>query len=106
MAHGHFLGLGVHDLDVRRMFDRDTLLSSDWYRERLTVKQARDTALWTRHIAALEQFQSAGGELLSDDLCELDRRLEFARAQMARVTAPSYREELRGTIGADPFSGQ
>ena len=106
MAHGHFLGKGVNDPQIRRLFERDALLASDWYRERLEVKQARDIALWRRHMDALEQFRSSGGDLPSQDPDELDCRLSLARAQMARVSAPDYREELIGTIGADPFQGQ
>ncbi len=70
------------------LFTREAMLASDWYRERLRVKQDRDMALWTRHVSALE---SAG------------RPLEEARLQLARVSAPAYLQELEGTIGADPF---
>jgi hypothetical protein len=105
MAHGHFLGKGAGDAGIRRMFDRDALLASAWYRERLQVKQARDIALWRRHIAALEQFRSTGARLPSDPN-ELHRRLAFAQTQMSRVSAAAYREELTGTIGADPFYRQ
>jgi hypothetical protein len=66
------------------------MLASDWYRERLRVKQERDVALWKRHIAALGDT-SATAE---------------ARKQLERVSAPEYLEELVGTIGADPFEGQ
>ncbi|HEY4364411.1 MAG TPA: hypothetical protein VGN17_25825 [Bryobacteraceae bacterium] len=106
MAHGHFLGKNVHDPQIRRLFERDALLASDWYRERLDVKQSRDTALWQRHLASLEDFEASGGELPSPDSCELAHRLASARAQLARVSSPAYREELIGTIGADPFHGQ
>jgi hypothetical protein len=106
LAHGHFLGKGINDPQIRRMFERDTLLASNWYLERLEVKQSRDIALWRRHIAALERFQASDGRLPSDDPRELDQRLSFALAQMARVSAAAYRQELIGTIGADPFYGQ
>jgi phosphoenolpyruvate carboxykinase (diphosphate) len=69
------------------------MLQSDWYR-RLTVKQGRDVALWTRHVAALDAARVNGS------------RLEEARLQLARVSAPAYLRELEGTIGADPFHGQ
>ena len=67
------------------------MLQSDWYRERLVVKQERDVALWTRHVAALEAARVNGS------------RLEEVRLQLARVSAPAYLRELEGTIGADPF---
>jgi hypothetical protein len=106
MAQGHYLGKSVHDPEIRRMFERDALLASGWYRERLEVKQARDIALWQRHLDALERFRSSGGSLPAADPRELDHRLSFAWAQMARVGAPSYLAELTGSIGADPLYGQ
>jgi hypothetical protein len=91
MAHGWYEGVGVDAAEVRAMFTREALLASGWYRERLAVKQQRDVALWARHIAALE----AAGLYPS--------RLQAARSQLARVSAPAYLHELEGTIGADPF---
>ena len=52
MAHGHFEGKDVNDPSIRSMFTREALLDSDWYRERLRVKQTRDIALWRRHLEA------------------------------------------------------
>jgi len=106
MAHGHFLGKGINDPQIRRMFERDALLASDWYAERLEVKQTRDIALWRRHIEALERFQSSGGRLPAEDPGEIDDRLSLAKTQMARVSAAAYLDELIGTIGADPFYRQ
>lgn len=106
MAHGHFLGKAVTDPQIRRMFERDVLLASSWYQERLEVKQSRDIALWERHVAALEKFRASGGHLPFEDPCDLEMRLSAARDQLARVAARTYREELAGTIGADPFHGQ
>ena len=82
------------------MFTRESLLASDWYRERLRAKQARDVALWSRHIAALEAFVAGPGSPQFD----VRERLQEARAQMERVSAMAYRAELVGTIGADPFT--
>ena len=79
-----------------------TCWQSDWYRERLRAKQARDIALWTRHLRALERFQ-AGGDVLRG--VDLDGRLAEACRQLARVSAPEYLKELEGTIGADPYCG-
>ena len=102
MAHGAWEGRGVEHPDVRAMFTREALLGSDWYAERLRVKQERDMALWRRHVASLEAFRDAAGAGQID----LDARLVLAREQLARVSADAYREELVGTIGADPFAGQ
>ncbi len=93
MAHGDWEGKGIDHPEVRAMFSREAVLESDWYQERLRAKQARDIALWTRHIAALQSAQLPMPERLAD-----------AHAQMARVSSPAYLTELVGTIGADPFT--
>ncbi len=105
MAHGVYEGMGVEHPELRAMFTREHLLESEWYHERLRVKQQRDIALWRRHIAALEAFGAtpaiaAGGQL---DAAAL---LASARQQLARVDSAEYLGELTGTIGADPFHGQ
>src|SRR6185503_11626720 len=46
MAYGHYLGKKVEDAEVRSMFRREEMLASEWYKERLRVKQDRDSALW------------------------------------------------------------
>jgi phosphoenolpyruvate carboxykinase (diphosphate) len=88
MAQGSYEGMSVEAPEIRGLFTREAMLRSDWYSERLRVKQARDAALWTRHVQSLE---GAGANS------------EQARLQLARVSAPAYLRELEGTIGADPF---
>jgi hypothetical protein len=65
------------------------------------VKQRRDVALWQGHVGALESHRPEAGELP-----DLARRRAAAQEGLARVSAPSYLDELMGTIGADPFQLQ
>jgi hypothetical protein len=102
MAHGAYHGMGVEDAAVRHLFTREYLMASDWYAERLRTKQARDIALWTRHMGAIERFQSGGD---APPAANVEGRLAETRRQLARVSAPAYLRELQGTIGADPFCG-
>jgi hypothetical protein len=67
------------------------------------VKQERAIALWRRHVAALEQFQQAESESCDFDI---EERMRDAKAQLTRVSSSAYLSELRGTIGADPFTLQ
>lgn len=101
MANGHYEGMDAHHPTIRSMFTRESVIASDWYKERLKTKQERDGALWRRHLASLETYRSAvrGASVPVD----LDARFNRIRAQLARVTSPAYLEELTGTIGADPF---
>jgi phosphoenolpyruvate carboxykinase (diphosphate) len=106
MARGAYFGMGVDHPEIRGMFAREALLASDWYQERLRVKQERDIALWGRHVRSLEEFRLAEQQFPPRDDIDFESRYALARAQLARVTSPAYLEELVGTIGADPFHGQ
>lgn len=103
MACGHGEAKTADDLEVRRLFAREALMASDWYRERLRTKQSRDVALWTRHLGAVEEFEKTGSPAPGVSLPD---RLAEVRKQLKRVSAPEYLRELEGTLGADPFHGQ
>ena len=102
MAHGHFEGRDANDPAIRGMFTREALLASDWYRERLTVKQRRDVALWERHVRSLMEFLASPGHRDEARRLGIPARLEHARAELERVRSPEYVRALVGTIGADP----
>jgi hypothetical protein len=61
MAHGHFEGKDAHHPDVRALFTREALADSDWYAERLRVKQEREVDLWTRHVGTLSECLARPG---------------------------------------------
>jgi phosphoenolpyruvate carboxykinase (diphosphate) len=103
MIGGSYGGKGIDDPRIRGMFTRESLLASDWYRERLRVKQSRDIALWKRHLKSLEGFRVANEDGALPDTLNIEGRFSAARTQLTRVSASAYLEELIGTIGADPF---
>jgi hypothetical protein len=104
MAYGHYEGMGIEAPAIRALFDRAKMLKSDWYRERLLVKQQRDIALWKRHAASLEAFRAHMQEI--DPVINVREREALIECELQRVSHPSYIQELIGTIGADPFVGQ
>ena len=107
MAQGEYEGMGLEDPRFRGLFEREAVLESGWYQERLRCKQERDVALWQRHLSALEQFQSSGITLVPATVgFDVQDRVRHTKDQLARVGSPAYLAELRGTIGADPFTGQ
>jgi hypothetical protein len=102
MAHGHYKGRGAGDPSIRGLFTREALLASDWYQERLAVKQHRDIALWERHVRSLGEFLASPGHRDEARRLGITGRLTHARAELERVSAPEYLRALVGTIGADP----
>ncbi len=102
MAHGQFEGKDASDPAIRGLFTREALLASDWYQERLAIKQKRDVALWERHTRSLREFLASPGHRDEARRLGIGPRLEHARAELDRVSSPEYLRALVGTIGADP----
>jgi phosphoenolpyruvate carboxykinase (diphosphate) len=103
MAHGNYLGMTADDPKLRALFTRESVLDSDWYRERLRSKQARDIDLWTRHVRSLSEFDQ-DSEIARE--LKIGERLADARRQLEHASSPQYLVELSGTIGADVDLGE
>jgi hypothetical protein len=103
MAYGKWEGKDAQHPEVRALFTRESLLASDWYKERLKVKQLRDIQLWKRHVASLSEFLSLSSHRDEAVRLGISARLEHAKAELLRVSSDAYRKDLLGTIGADPI---
>ena len=106
MARGSYDGKDASHPEIRALFTREALLASDWYRERLAIKQERDMALWERHVRSLTEFLARVGHRDEAVRLGIAKRLEHARAELERVGAADYPTTLVGTIGADPIHRQ
>jgi hypothetical protein len=101
MANGHYDGKTVDDPAIREMFTREYLMQSDWYQERLRIKQERDATLWRMNRDYVAQKMD---ELKEDDTekwADLQGRIEKAEQMIERVTSQTYLDQLQGTLGAD-----
>lgn len=103
MAAGSYEGKDVHHPDIRALFTRDALLASDWYRERLEVKQERDIRLWERHVAYLTAFANRASHQDMAARLDIPVRLMNAKAKLEWLKSKDYLKSLQGTIGADPM---
>ncbi|MGR8933780.1 MAG: hypothetical protein ACU837_05230 [Gammaproteobacteria bacterium] len=103
MADGTYQGKDVHHAEIRAMFSRDYLLASDWYFERLKIKQQRDIALWQRHVDYLQDFLQDDGHTAYADHLNIEQRLAAAQQKFQYVQSEIYLQSLVGTIGADPL---
>lgn len=101
MRDGEYNGHTLHDPEIRQLFTRENLLSSDWYRRRLERQQEHDIAMAERHIDYLEEFLKRPHY---QDVCRrlgLDERLQEVRQRHSHVKRPEYLEELVGFLGKD-----
>ena len=103
MATGEYEGKDAHHPDIRAMFTREALLSSNWYHKRLEVKQQRDILLWQGHIEYLTDFLEKDSHADEARRLSIASQLERAQEKQQQVSAPAYLDELVGTLGADPM---
>lgn len=101
MAHGHYQGQHIDDPAFRNMFTLDYLLQSDWYRERLHIKQVRDLALWQRHAAYIQHCLDSEPDSDCETAYSLRERLATARDMVRATASDEYLDGLRGGPGAD-----
>jgi hypothetical protein len=103
MATGKYMGMDVHHPEFRALFTRENLLESDWYRERLEVKQQRDVALWQHHVESLQHFLDDADYADEAERLGIAGRLEVALQKLEKASHPDYLQGLVGTLGADPL---
>ena len=104
MAEGSYNGMGLNDSELRSMFTRDAMLSSEWYRRRLETRQQRDIALWKRHTTTLESFLADSSRTGDAARLDIESRMSTAQSELNRVSAAEYLTALDGCLGADPMS--
>ncbi|MDT8282137.1 MAG: hypothetical protein RQ982_04905, partial [Gammaproteobacteria bacterium] len=101
MAEGSYQGKTINDPAIRKMFTLDYLLQSDWYNERLKIKQQRDAALWKINKDYVELKMDETDESSLDAWSALQGQLENAEQMLEWVNSDSYLDRLQGTLGAD-----
>ena len=101
MAEGEYQGMDVRHPEIRKMFTREYLLQSDWYRKRLTAKQQRESRLWQNHVSYLEGFINKNGYADVVEELKIADKLAAAHQRLSYVQSDDYLVRLEGTLGAD-----
>ncbi len=102
MATGEYQGKGIEHPDIRKMFTFDYLTNSDWYIERLNIKQQRDIQLCQRHIDYINELLTSSVEILDDaEKQEYRNKRSELESRLIFLSSNDYLSSLHGTIGAD-----
>ncbi len=103
MAYGNYEGKEISHPELRKYFTRESVINSDWYLERLVLKQKRECDFYNSQIEYLKKFIANPDN--SDIVIEMDikGRMEKAKKCLTEVSSPAYLESLIGTIGLDPL---
>ncbi|NBD37770.1 MAG: hypothetical protein GVY10_04295 [Verrucomicrobia bacterium] len=93
MRDGAWEGKGLSDPEVRALFDPEAILQSDWYRERIASKQARDIGHWQRMLTYLKDNGHAHSEIEALRMA--------AEERLQKCQGDDYHAMLQGTIGRE-----
>lgn len=104
MAYGSYDGKNVHDPEIRALFDRERVLTSDWYRARLVAKKDLRMRLIKQHIVSLQDFLDLKNYEQEAARLKLAERLEGTKASLSALEKDpeAYLHSIIGTIGLDP----
>ena len=103
MAYGEYEGKGLESEEVRSLFTRESMLKSDWYQKRLESQQTQHIKTWTAHVEYLNHFMAKSSHTGVAQRLQVECRLTAAKAELERVSASYYQQQLVGTIGREPI---
>ena len=103
MAYGSFEGKDLSNPELRRYFDREYVIESDWYKARLLLKQQKDSDYLKKSIKYLSDFMAEPNNSTLINEMQIAERIEKARKQLKHIESEDYLKALVGTIGADPL---
>ncbi len=103
MAEGSFEGKTTDDPEIRKLFDRDLVIKSDWYKARLTRFQENRINQVKSNIKYMEAFLGQERHREESMRLGIPTRLEKAKAKLKEVSSKKYLETINGTIGLDPL---
>jgi len=105
MAHGKSReGWDIDTPEFRRLFDRDVVMNSDWYTERLEAKRAAALARAEAGLAAIEKFAATPGNEEPSARLDMPKRILDAKSEVARFKGGTYRKQIVGTTGGEASS--
>ena len=96
-------GWDLDSPEFRSQFTAESVLASDWYRERLDAKQAAAAGRAAAGLAAIEKFVATPGNEEPSQRLGMAERIEAARAELVKFSSPEWREGIVGTVGGQPL---
>lgn len=103
MAYGNYEGKEMSDPELRKYFERDYVINSDWYKERLEIRKEKSIAFHKGQIEYLSRFVSNPENKILIQEMNIKDRLKRAEEMLAYATSDKCLEDLVGTIGSDPL---
>lgn len=101
MRDGHYEGKTLADESIRKLFERDEIIKSEWYVERIMARQQIDVNSLQKMIS---QMQSNMANSVNDEIVrKMSKDLSEANLKLKSIKTLNSLKSLAGTIGVDPY---
>ncbi len=104
MAYGEYEGKQISNPELRKYFEREYVINSDWYKERLKLKQNRDIRFHKSQIEYLTKFANNTDNKEVAAKLNINEKIAKVNETLAYVESDKYLNDLVGTIGLDPLA--
>lgn len=94
----------LYSPQFRKMFTRDEVLNSKWYQDRLDAMQEKSIKLYESNVEYLNNFIGSSKPHEESVIDKAKVALKEAEEVLSYYKSAKYREDLVGTIGADPLA--
>ncbi len=101
MIDGNWKGKKRTDPEFRKLFTRDYVINSQWYKKRLQNKQKSEIDYWTKSIEYLESVMKKSNYKEAVERMNLQQTLNDAKTKLKNVQSAQYLDSLFGTLGSD-----
>ncbi len=89
--------------EFRAQFERQNVLASDWYKERLAAKQQEELGRIQQGIEDMNRFLSIPTNATTVARLQLTDRIARAEAEYKRKSTDEYAKRLIGCLGVQPL---
>jgi hypothetical protein len=103
MATGNHKGKVLTDPAIRRLFNRDTVMKSDWYQSRLKEKQKIEIKRLKKQLQYMQNYLSNSHNQEVAQEINLKERQAYLEKELKHVQTQTYLKSLIGTLGAQKF---
>jgi hypothetical protein len=103
MATGSYEGKSIQDPSVRRLFERDYVLQSDWYRERLERYRDHELEFIRKSMDYMRHFLTERSSSPTPTIRKIQAELSKSQERLNELRDPGYMDTITGTLGLDPL---
>ena len=103
MVKGSWEGKGLKDPEFRKLFEPESIIGSEWYRQRLETRINVTENYWRGRLEYLEEFLKDHINREASERLGIQDRLDFAKDALSQLEDKTEAiSRIHGCLGTDP----